>query len=97
MHEPAEQIEPGVALPHLLPEIRRPMARGVRRVARPLVVAVSFSGDTSETVDGVTAAQAAGLPLALVSSGGRLGGFTGGTAWKVHLLAVEGAATGGGR
>lgn len=65
--------------------------------ARPLVVAVSFSGDTSETVDGVTAAQAAGLPLALVSSGGRLGDAARAQEWpwlKVEALPPPRSAAG---
>lgn len=41
-------------------------------VAGPLVVAVSHSGDTRETLDGVEAARAAGLRLAMVTAGGRL-------------------------
>lgn len=40
--------------------------------ARPLVVAVSHSGGTEETLDGVEAARAAGLLLAVVTAGGRL-------------------------
>jgi glucose/mannose-6-phosphate isomerase len=40
--------------------------------ARPLAVAVSYSGGTRETLDGVKAAQAAGLNLAMVAAGGRL-------------------------
>ena len=39
---------------------------------KPLVVAVSFSGNTEETLSGVEAAVAAGLNIAVVSSGGRL-------------------------
>jgi len=41
-------------------------------VARPLVVAVSYSGGTRETLDAVETAQAAGLPLAVVTAGGPL-------------------------
>lgn len=40
--------------------------------ARPLVVAVSYSGDTKETLDGVETARAGGLPLAVVTAGGPL-------------------------
>jgi len=42
-------------------------------IARPLVVAVSYSGGTRETLDAVEAARSAGLPLAMVTAGGRLG------------------------
>lgn len=40
--------------------------------ARPLVVAVSHSGGTKETLDGLQAARTAGLPLAMVTGGGEL-------------------------
>jgi glucose/mannose-6-phosphate isomerase len=40
--------------------------------ARPLVVAVSYSGGTKETLDALGAARAAGLPLAMVAGGGEL-------------------------
>ncbi len=40
--------------------------------AGPLVAAVSYSGGTKETLDGVEAARAAGLRLAVVTAGGRL-------------------------
>lgn len=39
---------------------------------RPLVVAVSHSGDTEETLTGVEAALAAGLPVVTTSTGGTL-------------------------
>lgn len=39
---------------------------------RPLVVAVSYSGNTEETLSGVEAADRAGLAIAAVSSGGAL-------------------------
>lgn len=39
---------------------------------RPLVVAVSYSGGTRETLDALEAARAAGLPLAMVAGGGPL-------------------------
>jgi glucose/mannose-6-phosphate isomerase len=39
---------------------------------RPLVVAVSYSGGTKETLDAVEAARAAGLPLAMVTADGEL-------------------------
>jgi len=40
---------------------------------RTLVVAASHSGETVETVSGATEARARGLPLAVISTGGRLG------------------------
>ena len=40
---------------------------------RPLVVAVSHSGDTEETLSAVEASLGAGLPMAAVTTGGRLG------------------------
>ena len=40
---------------------------------RPLVIAVSYSGNTEETLDLVTAAWESGLPVATVTTGGRLG------------------------
>jgi glucose/mannose-6-phosphate isomerase len=43
--------------------------------ARPLVIAVSFSGNTEETLTAVTGAEAAGLEIVAISTGGEL------TAW----------------
>jgi glucose/mannose-6-phosphate isomerase len=40
---------------------------------RPVVVAVSYSGDTEETISSVEAARAAGLAVGVVTGGGRLG------------------------
>lgn len=40
---------------------------------RPLVVAVSYSGNTEETLDFAVSARDTGLPLAVVTTGGRLG------------------------
>ena len=40
--------------------------------ARPLVVAVSHSGGTKETLDALEQARSAGLPLAMVGGGGEL-------------------------
>ncbi|MGI8823131.1 MAG: SIS domain-containing protein [Acidimicrobiia bacterium] len=40
---------------------------------RALVVAVSYSGNTAETLTGLTEAVAAGLPVAVVSTGGEIG------------------------
>ena len=39
---------------------------------RTLIVASSHSGETAETLSGFTAARAAGLPLAVITTGGRL-------------------------
>jgi glucose/mannose-6-phosphate isomerase len=41
-------------------------------LARPAVVAVSHSGNTEETLSGVTAAQSVGLPLVVTATGGHL-------------------------
>jgi glucose/mannose-6-phosphate isomerase len=40
---------------------------------RPLVVAASYSGNTEETLDLVSSAYESGLPVATVTTGGRLG------------------------
>lgn len=40
---------------------------------RPLVVAVSYSGNTEETLDFAVSARDTGLPIAAVTTGGRLG------------------------
>lgn len=39
---------------------------------RPLVIAISFSGDTEETLSGFSAALKAGMPAAAVGGGGKL-------------------------
>lgn len=43
---------------------------------RPLVVAASYSGNTEETLDFVTAAHESGLPVASVTTGGTLGSLS---------------------
>ncbi|MDX1468520.1 MAG: bifunctional phosphoglucose/phosphomannose isomerase [Acidimicrobiia bacterium] len=43
---------------------------------RPFVIASSYSGNTEETLDFVLAAQEHGLPIATVTTGGRLGELT---------------------
>lgn len=43
---------------------------------RPLVIASSYSGNTEETLDFTLAAQEHGLPIATVTTGGRLGEMT---------------------
>jgi glucose/mannose-6-phosphate isomerase len=50
---------------------------------RPLVVAVSHSGNTEETLDAVDAATIAGLPVAAVTTGGRLAGLAEDRGWPV--------------
>lgn len=40
---------------------------------RPLVIAASYSGNTEETLDFVTSAWESGMPVATVTTGGRLG------------------------
>lgn len=56
--------------------------------ARPLVVAVSYSGNTEETLEAVQRATAAGLPMAVVSSGGMLGARARDEGWP--LIEVPG-------
>ncbi len=53
---------------------------------RSLVVAVSFSGDTEETVEAATAAYEAGAALVVVSGGGELVRLSG--EWDVPLVPV---------
>lgn len=53
---------------------------------RSLVVAVSFSGDTEETVEAATAAYEAGAALVVVSGGGELVRLSG--EWGVPLVPV---------
>lgn len=43
---------------------------------RPLVVAASYSGNTEETLDFVLSAHESGLPVAAITTGGRLGELT---------------------
>ncbi|HEU4894637.1 MAG TPA: bifunctional phosphoglucose/phosphomannose isomerase [Acidimicrobiia bacterium] len=43
---------------------------------RPLVIAASYSGNTEETLDMVVSASESGLPVATVTTGGRLGDLT---------------------
>lgn len=49
--------------------------------AAPLVLAVSHSGDTEETLDGVAAAAESRLDVAVVTTGGRLAGIAGAAGW----------------
>jgi glucose/mannose-6-phosphate isomerase len=49
--------------------------------ARPMVLAVSYSGNTEETLSAVTEARAGGLPIAVVSGGGRLQELAGSEDW----------------
>jgi len=48
---------------------------------RPLVIAASYSGNTEETLDMVTSAAESGLPVATVTTGGRLGELTNTHSW----------------
>lgn len=48
---------------------------------RPLVIAASYSGDTEETIDMVTAASESGLPIATVTTGGKLAELTSQHRW----------------
>lgn len=54
--------------------------------ARPLVVGVSYSGDTKETLDAVEGARSAGLPLAMVTAGGRLAVLAAAAAWPMVTI-----------
>ena len=56
--------------------------------SRPLVVAVSYSGNTEETLSAVDEAVALGLDLAAVTGGGQLGGRAREAGWA--LLEVPG-------
>ncbi len=48
---------------------------------KPLVVAVSYSGATEETLSGVESARTDGLPVVAVTSGGRLGDEAAAEGW----------------
>lgn len=48
---------------------------------RPLLIAASYSGNTEETLDIVTSAWESGLPVATVTTGGRLADLTAQHAW----------------
>lgn len=48
---------------------------------RPLVIAASYSGNTEETLDFVLAAHETGLPVATVTTGGRLGELSASHGW----------------
>lgn len=47
----------------------------------PIVLAVSYSGNTEETLSAVAEARAVGLPIAVVSGGGRLQELAGSEGW----------------
>lgn len=48
---------------------------------RPLVIAASYSGNTEETLDFVTAAAESGLPVATLTTGGQLGELSAKYGW----------------
>jgi glucose/mannose-6-phosphate isomerase len=54
----------------------------------PILVAVSYSGNTEETLSAVESARAAGLPVAAVSSGGQLSEIAADEGWP--LIQVPG-------
>jgi glucose/mannose-6-phosphate isomerase len=54
----------------------------------PIVIAASYSGNTEETLSAVEAARSAGLPIAAVSSGGRLSELATDEGWP--LISVPG-------
>lgn len=59
-----------------------PLPGWVRRV-RPLVVAVSYSGNTEETLDTVEAARREGLPVVAVTTGGSLAALAADHDWPL--------------
>ena len=48
---------------------------------RPTVVAISYSGNTEETISLVTAASEAGLPIVTITTGGRLADMSAAAGW----------------
>jgi glucose/mannose-6-phosphate isomerase len=54
---------------------------------RSLVIAVSFSGNTEETVEAASGAEAAGARMVVVTSGGRLGALA--TQWGAPVYGVD--------
>ncbi len=52
----------------------------------PTMVALSYSGDTEETLSAVTAARAAGIPIVVVSGGGRLHELAVSEGWQAVLV-----------
>jgi len=59
---------------------------GWARDARPLVVAVSHSGDTEETLEGMEAAAALGLAVAVVTTGGKAAGMAAERGWPAVVV-----------
>jgi glucose/mannose-6-phosphate isomerase len=55
----------------------------VTALPNPLIVAVSYSGNTEETLSAVDAARTQGLPVAAVSSGGRLSELAADERWPI--------------
>ena len=55
---------------------------------RPLLIAGSYSGDTEETIDIVTSAWESGLPVATVTTGGRLAELTDQHQWGTITVPV---------
>jgi len=53
---------------------------------RPLVIAASYSGNTEETLDMVTSAWESGLPVATVTTGGKLGDLTAQHKWGTVMV-----------
>jgi glucose/mannose-6-phosphate isomerase len=56
--------------------------------ARPLVIAASYSGNTEETLDMVTSAWESGLPVATVTTGGKLAELTEQHKWGTIVVPV---------
>lgn len=55
---------------------------------RPLVIAASYSGNTEETLDFVLAAKESGLPIATITTGGKLGELSAQHSWPTIGLPV---------
>jgi glucose/mannose-6-phosphate isomerase len=62
-----------------------PLPGWVHRV-RPTVVAASYSGNTEETLDLVAAADALGLPIVTITTGGRLAELSAQNAWPTMAV-----------
>lgn len=59
---------------------------GWAQTRRPLVLAISYSGDTEETLDAVKTAHRSSLPVAVVTSGGVLAGLAAEHGWESVIV-----------
>ena len=57
--------------------------------ARPLVIAVSYSGNTEETIDFVTSAYETGSPIATITTGGRLSELSAEHSWPTVQVPAD--------